>query len=185
MLAARRLGGTSGHSMGTYGHAELEAPRLAPPGSERLTALVCRARDRLCALPVAQVVETMRPLPLQPLGAMPPFVKGLAAIRGAAVPVVDLGLLLGAAAPAAPARFVTVRAGARLVALAVEEIAGVRVLAGGDLAALPPLLRDASDGAAAALGRLDAELLYVLELSRAVPDDVWRALAAAGGEARG
>jgi purine-binding chemotaxis protein CheW len=67
---------------------------------ERQSTLLCRVRERLCALPLAHVVETMRPLPIEPLGGMPGFVQGIAIIRGAPVPVVDAGALLGSAGAA-------------------------------------------------------------------------------------
>jgi purine-binding chemotaxis protein CheW len=74
-------------------------------------ALLTRVGGRLCAVPLAHTVETMRLLPVSPLGDAPPFVRGLAIIRGAAVPVVDLGALLGE-----PAGAVT-----RLVLVRVDE----------------------------------------------------------------
>ncbi|HVZ36331.1 MAG TPA: chemotaxis protein CheW, partial [Polyangiaceae bacterium] len=66
--------------------------------------LVCRVRARLCALPVTQVVETLRPLPAERLAGMPAFVTGVGMIRGEPVPIVDPGLLLGDETRAAPSR---------------------------------------------------------------------------------
>jgi purine-binding chemotaxis protein CheW len=142
-------------------------------------AVLCRAGARLCALPVDRVVETMRPLPVEPLRSAPPFVTGVAVIRGGAVPVVDAGRLLGAAASAAT-RYVTVRAGARTVAVAVDEVVGVTAIP--ESADLPPLIGAISADAVAHLGAVDADLLVVLESSRLVPDEVWAELAARGGE---
>jgi len=143
-------------------------------------ALVCRARTRLCALPLAQVVETMRPLPVTPVSGAAPFVAGLSVIRGAPVPVVDLGALLSRSEPPSPTRFATLRLEGRRVALALEAILGVRDLPG-TLAPLPPLLADASSEAVSAIGRLDAELLLVLEAARIVPDSVWAGLHVGAG----
>ena len=152
----------------------------APGASAGGLALFCRVRDRLCALPLAHVVETMRPLAIEPLTAMPAFVRGLARIRGAAVPVVDAGALLGARDEAHFTRFVTVRAGERCVALAVEEVLGVRELAQASLHDLPPLLREAGEAVVAAVGSLDAELLLVLRAARIAPQSLWDALEARG-----
>jgi purine-binding chemotaxis protein CheW len=143
-------------------------------------ALFCRVRDRVCALPLAHVVETMRPLAIEQLTAMPAFVRGLARIRGAAVPVVDAGALLGARDEARFTRFVTVRTGERCVALAVEEVLGVGELAEASLQELPPLLREAGDAVIAAVGSLDAELLLVLRAARIAPQSLWDALEARG-----
>jgi purine-binding chemotaxis protein CheW len=157
-----------------------DAPAEVGPRALASLALFCRVRERLCALPVAHVVETMRPLAIEPLAAMPAFVRGLARIRGAAVPVVDAGALLGARDEARFTRFVTVRAGERRVALAVEEVLGVRELAAAALQDLPPLLREAGEALVAAVGSLDTGLLVVLHAARIVPSTLWDALEAKG-----
>ena len=135
-------------------------------------SLICRVQARLCAVPLVHVVETMRALAVEAVAGAPHFVRGLAVIRGAPVPVVDTACLLGA--QAAPAdRFVTVLAGGRLVALAVDSVLGVRTIAAGSLHELPPLLHDSGADIVAAIGLLDAELLLVLNSSRLLPDDSW------------
>ena len=144
------------------------------PVAER-PALLCRARARLCALPLQHVIETMRPLPVEPFAGAPPFVRGLALIRGRPVPVVDVGALVSASEPANPTRFVTLRVGDRRVALALESVLGIRALPDA-MSGLPPLLTDASAEAVSAVSALDAELLLVLEAARLVPDSLWLGL---------
>ena len=141
--------------------------------------LVCRSGTRLCAVPLAHVAETMRPLPLEPLADMPPFLLGVSVIRSAVVPVVDLALLTGSPLRTPPGRYVTLRlAGDRLVALAVEGTVGVRALAAESLHEVPPLLRDAAPEVIAAVTLLDAELLLVLQAARVLPESVWSGIAA-------
>ena len=146
----------------------------------RRPTLLVRAGGRACALPIEHVVETMRPLPLSPLAGTPPFVLGVAVIRGEPVPVVHLGLLLGAR-EAPPRRFVVVRCGARRAAVAVDEVAGVAALDG--VADAPPLVAAAAQGAVEALAAAGAELLVVLRAARLVPDGVWAALERGAGAA--
>jgi purine-binding chemotaxis protein CheW len=141
--------------------------------------LLVRAGARVCAVPVAAVIETMRPLPVAPVAGAPAFVRGVAIVRGEPVPVVELGTFLGAEAGATPARFVTVRAGARAVALAVEAVVGVAALDARDAPRMP-LLADACAGAIEALRARDGELVVVLRATRLVPDDVLRGLDAQG-----
>ena len=148
-------------------------------GNSRCPTLLIRARSLLCALPVQHVVETLRPLAVEPLSGAPPFVRGIAVIRGEAVPVVDLGSLLGIREESNPTRFVTLRLGRRSVALAVEAVLGVRVLEAGVARAVPPLLRDVEDEGLAAVGILDEQLLLVLRAARLVPDALWDTLASA------
>jgi purine-binding chemotaxis protein CheW len=141
-------------------------------------ALICVAGELRCALPLAQVIETMRPLPIEPLSSVPGFVRGVSVIRGAPVPVVDLGLLLGGVSHAT--RFITLSLSSdgRVVALAVEGILGVRDVPA--LAELPPLLRDADTAAVAAIGTLDAALLVLLKVARVLSEEVWSALSRQG-----
>jgi purine-binding chemotaxis protein CheW len=143
--------------------------------------LLCRVGTRYCAFPLACVLETMRPLPVEPLVNMPCFVRGVAVIRGEPVPVVDAGTLFGPADGATPRRFVTIRSGDRRVALAVDEVLSVHTLPLAKVQELPPLVRDARAEVVSALGTLDGNLVLVLHAAHLVPEDVWQVLC--GGEA--
>ena len=150
-----------------------------------LRVLVMRVGSRAYAVPIAHVVETMRPLDIEPMAGAPPSVAGVAIIRGAATPVIDLATLVGlppcTTAPKATrassetrsvGRFVTLRLAGRTVALAVESVVGVRELSDAQLGTAPPLLQDALAGIVDGLGTLDAELLFVLRAARLVADDL-------------
>jgi len=141
-------------------------------------SLICRVRTRLCALPLRHVVETLRPLPVEPVAGAPPYVLGLAVIRGALVPVVDAARLLGEQEDSTE-RFIIVIAGERRIALAVGGVLGVRALASESLHGMPALLREAGGDVIASVGLLDSELLLVLRSARLLPEDV--VLRAAGG----
>src|SRR5262245_32591885 len=101
--------------------------------------LVTRVGGVACALPIAHVIETTRPLPIEAIGRTGgagggtndqalAVVDGLAMIRGEPVPVVDARRLLGVAGGEAT-RFVVVRAAQRRVALAVDAVLDVRRIA--------------------------------------------------------
>jgi purine-binding chemotaxis protein CheW len=134
--------------------------------------------SRACAIPIEHVRETMRPLAIERLPNVPASVLGVSVVRGSPVPVVAAALLLGVAATTPPKRFVSLTVADRHVALAVDEVVGVRVMNASAWTALPPLLQGADDDAVGALALLDGALLVVLESSRLVPDDAWAALAA-------
>ncbi|HKQ71753.1 MAG TPA: chemotaxis protein CheW [Polyangiaceae bacterium] len=152
--------------------------------------VLCRAGARMCALPVADVIETLRPLPITSIASMPRFVLGLSIVRGGPVPVVDAQCLLGGAASFAQsgesdasARLVMVRVkGSRRVALRVDEVVGVRPIARAALVALPGLLCDAGDKTVSAVGALDADLLLVLDAARLVTEAVWTRIQAERAE---
>ncbi len=152
--------------------------RLLERGSNDLTrrVLIVSAGPYRCAVPLAHVVETMRPLPIQSLANVPPFVCGASIIRGEPVPVVDLARLLGAAG-ATRGRWVVVRADRRKVALAVGSVFGLEALAEACLSSVPPLLREVRPELVEALGSADEKLLMVLGTARILPDDVWETMA--------
>jgi purine-binding chemotaxis protein CheW len=139
--------------------------------------LVVRVQTRVCALPLMHVVEAMRPLPLESIAGMPPFVRGVSVIRGIPTPVVDLGAVLGTLGGTAE-RIVTLRMGDRHVALCVDAVLGICDLDPSAIQELPPLLRGASTDVIEAIGTLDERFLMVLRTGWELPDDVWQALAA-------
>jgi purine-binding chemotaxis protein CheW len=145
------------------------------------SALVVRIGGTVGALPLRDVIETFRPLPIEPLRGMPPFVRGVALVRGTPTAVVDLSHLL-TGTPGEITRFVSVRVESRCIALAVEAVLGVRVLANAVFGQMPPLLDRASEQVAA-LGKLDGHLLVMLQASRSLLDDTLRALETQGGVA--
>jgi purine-binding chemotaxis protein CheW len=141
--------------------------------------LLCRNGAVLAALPIENVVESMRALPMVQVAGAPPYVLGLSIIRGAPVPVVDIGLIVNGA-PGRAARLVTVRTAGRSIALAMDEVIGIAAVAADAVAKLPPLLHDAAAETIAGLGAADAELLVFLRTGRLVPEDVLARLAAEG-----
>jgi len=142
--------------------------------------LFVRAGGHMCAMALSNVVEIMRPLPIEPLAGAPAIVRGLSIIRGAPVPVVDLGGLLGSEVESPSTRFVMIRDGERMVALSVDAVLGIRAVASSQLSGLPPLLRDAHAERVHAIGALDAELFLVLNAAHLVPDEIWKSLSGEG-----
>jgi purine-binding chemotaxis protein CheW len=136
--------------------------------NDGVPSLLCTAAGIACTLPLAHVIETMRPLPIEPFAGAPRCVLGVAMIRGEALPVVDLGEVLGAKQTQIT-RFVTLNLGARRAALAVEAVVGVRVVRHALLSALPPLLDSANVEAVSAIGRLDSQLMRALSAMHLLP----------------
>ena len=105
-----------------------------------LPYLIVRARGRLCALPVKQIVETLRPPVLAEVHQASGWL-GTSMLRGQPVAVLDLGALLGFAADDGPppARAVAMRLEmdssvradeqhARCSLFLVDEVVGVKTL---------------------------------------------------------
>ena len=88
-----------------------------------------RVADRVLAIPVEHVIETMRPLPI---------LASRSRIRGAPCPVIDLASRLGLRDPAPPRRFVIVRGAHGPVALQVAAVLDLRALGDGERVLAPP-----------------------------------------------
>jgi purine-binding chemotaxis protein CheW len=150
---------------------------LAPALDVGVAALVFRAGSFYCALPLGEVIETMRPLATRPLAGTPPYVLGLTILRGAPAPVIDMTRLLTGAETTVD-RYVAVRAGRGPIVCATGPVLGVR-----DVHVEPPegpaaLLAGVSRALIAAVGTVGTEPLLLLHSIAAVPDEVWEA---AGG----
>ncbi len=138
---------------------------------ERNGLLVVEAGGLRAGLPLHQVREIMRPLPIAELAAAPPFVLGVSVIRGESVPVVDLGAMIGRSEPGESfGRFASLLVEGRPIALAVSAVSGILELEPSECAALPPLLRGAAGEAVEELALRDAALLLVLRTARLVPN---------------
>lgn len=121
----------------------------------------------------------MRPLPIEKIAGSPQPVLGLSVVRGLPIPVVDIGALFSEP-DINPQRIVTVRTGSRLVALAVNQVLGVRSIGPVALEDLPPLLREAAGEVVSAIGRLDSELLLFLSATRMLPEGMLEEVGADG-----
>ena len=149
--------------------------------------LVVRAQEWMCALPLEEVEETMRPLPVAPVSAVPGFVRGVSLVRGLPAPVVSLSVLLGGApSQDGPGhRFISLRAAEGRLALEVDEVRGLRWLEEDSLEAVPPLLRATANGHLQNVSSFDGRLLAVLGSSHLLPEDLWKRLEAETPAGRG
>ena len=59
-----------------------------------VTALVVKARSETYALPLETITAVYDEIPVIPVPCVPPFVAGIANIRGHIIPVIDLAVLL-------------------------------------------------------------------------------------------
>jgi purine-binding chemotaxis protein CheW len=149
---------------------------LTTPAAATVPVLVLDTLSRTCTLPLADVVEILRPLPVVTVPGAPAFVRGVAVIRGEPVPVVDLALLLAGRSSEAVRRFVVLRSGQRRVALAVDGVQGKLELDPRRLRSLPSLVGETSSEVVKAVGLVDDRLLTALEAGRQLVDEAWRAV---------
>jgi purine-binding chemotaxis protein CheW len=131
------------------------------PAPSRFLILV--AGTLRCALPLAQVREVMRVLPINQIGGLPYGVLGASIVHGAAMPVVSLPSLLNQP-DAELTRFVVLRSSGRGCILAVTGIDSISMLDPDNWQELPKLLDRIEY--AGQLAALDAELTFNLDVAR-------------------
>ena len=143
------------------------------------------AAGRVVAIDVASLREVVRFVSPTPLPGAPALVEGVIELRGALVPVVDLGRALGGerAVPARRTRIAVAEVEGLVVGLVVDaavEILAVEAEALGDP---PPLAREAGCEATRAVVRRGHGALVAVLALEAVLESVYRAaLARAGAE---
>ncbi len=146
-----------------------------------MLALIVETRAGRCALPLGPVLETLRPRPTEEVPGTPPSLVGLSVVRGAPVPVVDLGILLGAGPGGGSGRWVRLQVEQRVVVLAVSGVIGVRALDPERFQALPPLLARAGDERVEGLAAADGAFVRVLRMARLIPEAIWNGIPGGGG----
>jgi purine-binding chemotaxis protein CheW len=161
---------------------------VAEAGSaDNLVDLACvEVRGRLYGLDVAQIREIVRAQEVTPLPRAPALIEGVIDLRGAVVPIVDLGRALGGApvTPGARARIAITEVDGLVMGLVVD--AAVEVLSV-DVAQLddPPALATQTgyDMTRAVVRRPDDKPILVLSLEHVLEGVYRSALPAPGGAA--
>ena len=128
--------------------------------------------EEVCAVEVADVREILDCGPVTRLPDAPPFLRGVIDLRGATVPVIDIGVKLGLGpSPITPDTRVlvaTLGLGARdlVVGLQVERVFEVAQLEAGSLQAPPSVGGGWRSAYVKAIGRLRGEFVIVLDLPK-------------------
>ncbi|MBN9658113.1 MAG: chemotaxis protein CheW [Acidobacteria bacterium] len=154
--------------------AESTQPRQAepPPGAGRVTErfLAFQLAGESYAVPLTRVMETERLPKLTTVPGLPAFVLGVANLRGAVLPLVDLSMLLELESTGRPhdARILVVRPSPddSPVALVVDALQGVAMLAREELHRTPHWLDGRTTPFLEGIGSHKGRLLSVLDLDR-------------------
>ncbi|MBN9416671.1 hypothetical protein ABS71_21700 [bacterium SCN 62-11] len=140
--------------------------------------LLCRLGTSWCALGLQGLGEVMRPQPVDPVAGLPEFVDGLAIIRGAPLPVINLPkLLCGSASDACDQeRFVTAQSDGQQLALRVDEVAGIVPLDSDTWTRLPSLMDGLQSNHLSALGSHQGHLVMLLRRANLLSEEDWMRL---------
>lgn len=151
-------------------------PSVGAAPENQVTLSVFRVGDSHFALEVANVREVVRWREPTPLPKSPRLIEGVIDLRGAVVPVVDLGRTLGGEpiAESTAARIAIVEVDGLVMGLRVDAAVEVLSVAGSALGDPPALATQAGyDATRAVVRRADAAPIMVLSLDH-VLESVYR-----------
>ena len=160
----------------------MRAEGLADVGSENGVEVACvEARGRVYGLEVTHIREIVRSQEVTPLPRAPVLIEGVIDLRGAVVPVIDLGRALhGVPAPETPrTRIAVVEVDGLVLGLRVEAAVDVLSVDAAAVDAPPALATQAGyDTVRAVIRRPEAAPVLLLSLERLL-EDVYRSARAA------
>ncbi|QJR15038.1 chemotaxis protein CheW [Usitatibacter palustris] len=128
--------------------------------------LTCRLGDELYGIDILRVQEIRGVEQVTRVPGVAPFVRGVINLRGAIVPIVDLGLMFGFPEPLvlADASAVVLNGGRRLVGLVVNAVSDVVALTDEQIAPAPDFGNAAVGAALAGIGRHEDQTLLLLDV---------------------
>lgn len=145
-------------------------------GNSQLLRLAVGAR--MYAVPIERVREILKVTQLTALPLMPEFVRGVMNLRGAVVPVIDLGARLGGGATALARRTCVViieqrstDGTAQTMGVLVDAVHEVVDTTDADLEPVPHLGTEIAAEFLAAMARLRGEIVPVLALERVLDEE--------------
>jgi purine-binding chemotaxis protein CheW len=146
------------------------------------------AAGRVVAIDVAELREVVRWTPPTPLPGAPALVEGVIDLRGALVPVVDLGRALGGepAVPGRRTRIAVAEVAGLVVGLVVDAAVEILAVEGSALGDPPPLARaPGGEATLAVVRRAQGPMVAVLALEVVLEGLHRAALGRAGAEGAG
>ncbi|MGE0358212.1 MAG: chemotaxis protein CheW [Burkholderiales bacterium] len=128
--------------------------------------LTCRLESETYGIDILRVQEIREFDRLTRVPRVAPFVRGVINLRGAIVPIVDLGLMFGFPEPIAleSASIVVLNDAHRLVGLAVTAVSDVVAFAEDEMAGAPELGRRAIDAALKGIGVRERSSVLLLDV---------------------
>ena len=144
------------------GYGTVEAAAEQP----RREFLTCRLGEEPYGIDILRVREIRKVEGITRVPHVAPYVRGVINLRGAIVPIVDLGLMFGFAEPLAleAASVIVLNAERRLVGLAVTSVSDVIALADDEIVPAPDLGQRAIDAAVSGIGTVDGTSVLLLDV---------------------
>ncbi len=141
------------------------------PGARRELISFRIGAQEFC-VDIMRVREIRGWTPATPLPRTPAFMKGVINLRGAVLPIVDLGARLGLVTGEPTARHVimVVSAGPRTVGLLVDAVSDIIDLTDDMVQPTPDVASDEVKSFVSGIFAVDGRMISVLELDRVLPE---------------
>jgi len=133
-----------------------------------MQVVVFKVADQAYAVDIYRVSEIIRPRDVTPVPRSPAHIRGLANLRGKAVPILDLGLALGLSPvfDTYETRVVVVVDGDERIGLLVDSVSEVMRLYEDSIEPTPAALESAHH--VLGIARADGQLITLLDLDKAL-----------------
>lgn len=131
-----------------------------------------RIGDQEFCVDIMAVREIRGWTPATPLPRSPSFMKGVINLRGAVLPIIDLGVRFGLTTSEPTARHVIMVAhiGGRLVGLLVDAVSDIIQLRDEEIQTTPDVASDQVKAFVKGIFALDGRMISLIELDRIVPE---------------
>lgn len=149
----------------------LTAAQTGPIASSR-ELIAFRIGDQEFCVDIMAVREIRGWTPATPLPRSPNFMKGVINLRGAVLPIIDLGVRFGLTTSEPTARHVIMVAhiGGRMVGLLVDAVSDIIQLRDEEVQPTPDVASDQVKAFVKGIFALDGRMISLIELDRIVPE---------------
>jgi purine-binding chemotaxis protein CheW len=143
-----------------------------PQTGSRRELIAFRIADQEFCVDIMQVREIRGWTPATPLPRTPSYVKGVINLRGAVLPIVDLGARLGLTTEEPSARHVimVVTVGGRTLGLLVEAVSDIINLSDDMVQPTPDVACDQVKAFVKGLFAIDGRMISLISLDRVLPE---------------
>ena len=142
--------------------------RIPSPGAELISV---RIGDQAYAIDIMAVREIRGWTAATPLPHAPPHVLGMMNLRGAILPVIDLGarLGLGPASPSASSVVVVAQIGEAQMGLVVDAVSDILTVTDENMQPTPDVANEAAKAYARGILAIEGRMICLLELESLFP----------------
>jgi purine-binding chemotaxis protein CheW len=152
----------------------VRAPSETDPGGEaqRLELVSFQVRDQASCVDLMAIREIRSWTQATPLPQTPDFIRGVVNLRGAVLPILDLGarLGLGSTEPTARHAILVTEIGERVVGLLVDGVSEILSVSSDMLQPAPDVGCETTRHFVRGLLALDGRMLTLLSLDRVLPE---------------